>query len=183
MRLQGRFFPAAFCALTLILSVSCASAAHVPPQPPNSKPYAFSPNDESLIRLVYGEGFLRELRPCVYALDLGDPVYKAAYIPSRNEIWLNKNTRIEPLTLLHEATHYYQKNRLRREMTTERIYDLPPDLSLRMNPEQEAMLVMDYAVIVDASDCGPVDQQLPPLRDMLYYLSTYMSLDLAPDSR
>ena len=178
MRVQshGGLAHIAFCLASLFLGVSCATTAHVPSQPPDSKPYAFSAEDESLIRLVYGDGFLQELRPCVYTLDLGNPVYKAAYIPSRNEIWLNVNVQVEPLTLLHEATHYYQKNQLRREMSTERVYDLPSDLSVRMNPEQEAMLVMAYASIVDASTCGSAKQNLPPLSDTLRYMRTFMSL-------
>ncbi len=130
---------------------------------------------------MYGEGFLQELRPCTYTLNLGNPIYKAAYIPSRNEIWLNENIRAEPLTLLHEATHYYQRNRLRREMSTERIYDLPADLTIRLDPEQEAMLVMAYASIVDASVRGSAGASLPPLTDVLRYLRTYMSLNPRPE--
>jgi hypothetical protein len=164
------------CCASFIFA-SCATIAHEPSRIPETSRYAFSANDESLIRSVFGEGLLEELRPCVYTVDLGNPVYKAAYIPSRNEIWLNKNIQIEPLTLLHEATHYYQRNRLGRKMTSEREYDLPADLSLPMNLEQEAMLVMGYASIIEASSCGPTKGILPPLAPTIRYLRTYMSLD------
>jgi hypothetical protein len=164
----------------LCLGVSCATTARVPCQPPDSKPYAFSAEDEALICLVFGDGFLQEVRPCVYTLDLGNPVYKAAYIPSRNEIWLNSNIRIEPTTLLHEATHYYQKNRLGREMSTKRVYDLPSSFTVRMDIEQEAMLVMAYASLVEPSVCGQADHPLPPLRDALRYLRAFMALNPAP---
>jgi hypothetical protein len=129
---------------------------------------------------VYGEDFLRELRPCVFTLDLGNPVYKAAYIPSRNEIWLNRNIPIEPLTLLHEATHYYQKNRLKRSMSTERVYDMPSDYSVRMDPEQEAMLVMGYAALVAPSTCGASNYPRPRLNEALGYMRSFMALDPAP---
>jgi hypothetical protein len=139
-----------------------------------------SPSDAGLIRLVFGDGFLRELEPRVYTADLGGDAYKAAFIPSRNEIWLNRRARLEPLTLLHEAAHYYQKNRLGRTMTPSRRYDLPPSLAERMDVEQEAMIVMDYARIVDAPACGDrSDSPLPPLEDVVTYLRAYMALDLS----
>jgi hypothetical protein len=148
--------------------------------PPDAQAYALSAGDEGLIRLVFGDGFLRELEPRVYTADLGGDVYKAAFIPSRNEIWLNRRARVEPLTLLHEATHYYQKNRLGRVMTPSRCYDLPPSLAERVDVEQEAMIVMDYARIVDPPACGDYnDRSLPPLEDVVTYLRAYMGLDLS----
>lgn len=149
--------------------------------PPDAHAYALSAGDEDLIRLVFGDGFLRELEPRVYTADLGGELYKAAFIPSRNEIWLNRRVRVEPLTLLHEATHYYQKNRLGRDMTVRGSYDLPASLRSRMAVEQEAMLVMAYARIVDPPLCGgPPDRPLPPLEDAVDYLRTYMGLEPAP---
>jgi hypothetical protein len=139
-----------------------------------------SPSDAGLIRLVFGDGFLRELEPRVYTADLGGDVYKAAFIPSRNEIWLNRRARLEPLTILHEATHFYQKNRLRRAMTPSHCYDLPPSLAERVDVEQEAMIVMDYARIVDPPECGAYSgHPLPPLEDIVTYLRAYMALDLS----
>jgi hypothetical protein len=132
---------------------------------------------------VFGELFLGELRPRIYTADLGGEVYKAAYIPSRNEIWFNRRARVESLTLLHEATHYYQKNALGRDMSPSRDYDLPPSLAERLGVEQEAMLVMAYARLVDTPECGgPPDRPLPPLRAAARYLGTYMALEPNPDA-
>jgi hypothetical protein len=113
----------------------------------------------------------------VCSLDLGNPVYKAAFIPSRNEIWLNNRVKIEPLTLLHEVTHYYQRNRLGREMKTGCAYDLPSDLSVPMDVEQEAMLVMAYASIVDPQTCPPSGKARPTKAESLRYLRVFMLLD------
>jgi hypothetical protein len=127
---------------------------------------------------VFGDGFLKEIRHRVYSADLGSEVYKAAFIPSRNEIWLNSRVRTEPLTILHEATHYYQKNRLGRDMSTRRTYYLASRFVERMDVEQEAMLVMAYAATVDPSLRAHDDHPLPPLDETINYLRTYMDLAL-----
>jgi hypothetical protein len=154
-----------------------APGAKVEAQPSPLQPYLLSPADEEAIAFVFGLAFVEEIRPLVFLKDLGDPLYKAAYIPSLDQIWLNSRVPAEALALVHEATHFYQRHHLGRRMKTDRIYTLPNDLSRLVDIEQEAMLTMAYAWYAlpglrGTTPCPPA----PPMEAVRLYLGVHMKI-------
>jgi hypothetical protein len=137
--------------LILIAALALSSCDSVLAYWAPKTPYTLTAEDHRVMALVYNEDFISEVQQRIFtkALPYGDDI-EGVYSHDTTEIWMNKNSDFASYSIVHEATHLYQDIILGRTLgSTDQDRTIPHDLSKRVNPEQEALLVQLYTYFSD----------------------------------